>query len=731
MIRSKINLEWELGYCLPGEPDTMKWAPARVPGAVQLDVASAEGYESWTYADNWKDYLWMEDSNFTYRCRFERPVMRNGEELYFISKGIDYSFSIRINGHELLRQEGMFTPVKLGLDEYLEEQNEILVHIFPVPKKQEEPADHTQAASSVKPAVSYGWDWHPRLIPSGIWDESYLQLLPASHLEDVSLLYVLNEDLKAADLEVVSTGRKLEGCRLNFKLSDRGGTVVHKQQMELAEGGGTLAFQLKDPELWWPHDQGTPCLYHYSAELHDRQGSLLQNVDGACGFRRVRLVMNQGGWDDPLGFPKTRSVAPIQLEINGRQVFCKGSNWVNPEVFPGIIGVEQYDELTGRALEANFNILRTWGGAIVNKQAFHALCDRKGIMVWQEFPLACNNYEGTADYLRVLVQESDSIIRRIRKHPSLVIWSGGNELFNGWSRMTDQSLAIRLLNSKCLELDPHTPFIPTSPIYGMGHGHYVFRDPGSGEEVFSIMNSARKTAYTEFGMPSPSSVDILKSFIPKNELWPPAPGGIWESHHAYNAWVGDTWLMQDMIEDYFGKSRNLEELVKHGQILQSEGYTAIFEESRRQKPYCSMALNWCYNEPWPTAANNNLISFNGELKPAFWAVSKACRPQMASARNYKFVWQEGELFRTELWMLNDRYEKLEPGIVRAKLFSGLEVIELGEWKHGGAGENSNLQGPCLERVLPRLNQDRFTLKLEVEGQPGQNSSYLFLYRLLE
>lgn len=730
MAKEIIKLKWELGYRLPGEPELEKWTSAGVPGAVQLDVAKAEGYKPWFKGDNWKDYLWMEDCSFIYRGSFDKPDLGLGEKLYFISKGIDYTFTISINGQELLQQEGMFTPVKLGLDEFLEEKNEILVKIFPVPKKQAEPADLRQASSSVKPAVSYGWDWHPRLIPSGIWDETFLEILPSSHLEDVSLQYVLNDDLSVANLEVEATGQSLEDCKLEFKLFDPEGAVVYQQQVAPGEAGKKFTFSLHNPKLWWPHDHGTPFLYQYAVTLHNARGNRLQTLAGTCGFRRVKLLMNQGGWENPSEFPKTRSVAPIQMEINGRQIFCKGSNWVNPEVFPGIISSDQYEKLTDRALEANFNIFRIWGGAIVNKQAFHELCDQKGIMVWQEFPLACNNYESTPEYLRVLEQESASIIKRIRSFPSLVMWSGGNELFNEWSGMTDQSLAIRLLNSQCLALDPHTPFISTSPLYGMGHGHYVFRDSDSGEEVYSLMNSARNTAYTEFGMPSPSSVEILESFLPEDELWPPVPGGVWESHHAYNAWIKDTWLMQDMIEDYFGKSKNLEELVNHGQLLQCEGYKAIYEEARRQKPYCSMALNWCYNEPWPTAANNNLISFNGDLKPAFWSVSKSCQPILASARNFKFVWQEGELFRTELWMLNDQYEKLDPGIIRAKLISGKEVIELGEWRHEGAEKNTNLQGPCLELVLPSLNADRFNLEIEVEGHPDYNSSYLFLYRAL-
>jgi len=171
------------------------------------------------------------------------------------------------------------------------------------------------------------------------------------------------------------------------------------------------------------------------------------------------------------------------------------------------------------------------------------------------------------------------------------MWSGGNELFDSWSGMTDQSLAIRLLNSQCYLLDPLTPFIPTSPVYGMGHGHYVFRDLQTGIEVYNWMNSATGTAYNEFGMPGPSPVEILKTIIPENELFPPEKGTSRESHHAFNAWVGDTWLCKDFLAAYFGKPNSLEELVEQGQWIQCEGYKAIYEEARRQKPYCAMASN--------------------------------------------------------------------------------------------------------------------------------------------
>jgi beta-mannosidase len=726
MAQTPIELNWTLEYETDNDPGKLKQAEAHVPGAVQLDIAKAEGYSHYYYAENWKDYLWMEDHEFEYVCRFIKPSLENGELLVFRSLGIDYEFEITFNGTKLLQQEGMFTPVSLDLTSLLKVQNEIRIKIYPIPKKHPLPADRSQASASVKPAVSYGWDWHPRLVPSGIWDDTWVEIVPETHLKEVRVQYSLSENMDEAFVKAEALGNNLSGCKMAWILSDAKGNMVDMGFMRAYNDRGVLYTKISNPELWWPHDHGEPYLYTYSIELTNPSGNFLQTMEGKIGFRKVKLIMNEGAWSEPEGFPKTRSVAPIQLEINGRKIFCKGSNWVNPEIFPGIINDDRYEELLDRAREANFNMLRVWGGGIVNKESFHDLCDEKGILVWQEFPLACNNYEDSPEYLEILKQEAESIIRRVREHPSLAMWSGGNELFNSWSGMTDQSLAIRMLNSLCLELDPNTPFISTSPLMGMGHGHYVFRDQETGEEVYSTMSGAHNTAYTEFGIPSPSSVEILEAIIPEKEMWPPREGTSWESHHAYNAWVGETWLMPDMIEEYFGRTASLEELVERGQLLQCEGYKAIYEEARRQKPYCSMALNWCFNEPWPTAANNSIINWPNFPKPAFYAVQRACRPVLASARNFKLSWEKEEQFSTQIWMLNDLYQKIEQGVLTASLVAGKKKMELGTWEFGALKANTNMEGPVLKAQLPRWKADRFTLHLEVEGHPEYNSDYTFL-----
>lgn len=714
-------LKWELGYAKSASETPSKWIPATVPGAVQLDIAKAEKYAPYYFAEHWKDYLWMEDQFYTYRASFSKPDLKAGERAVFVSKGIDYQFRIFLNGEELLAQEGMFTPVILDLTDRLKDKNELKILVFPAPKLREKPADRSQAAHVAKPAVSYGWDWHPRLVPLGIWDETYLEIQPASFIDDFHVNYNLNKELTQAKIKLEISGKNLDNLPFVWTLKDETGREVFK-----SEGKTELTFS--NPQLWWPHDHGKPYLYTSTVQLFDASGKVIQTKESKIGFRRIKLVMNEGAWREPDGFPKSRSVPPAQLEINGRKIFCKGTNWVNPEIFPGIITHERYNQLLDLAVEVNFNILRVWGGGIVNKESFFELCDEKGLLVWQEFPLACNNYPDDAHYLSILKQESASIISRVRKHPSLAFWSGGNELFNSWSGMTDQSLPLRLLNSQCLELDPNSPFIPTSPLMGMAHGNYVFRDMQTKEEVFSNMARARYTAYTEFGMPAPASVEVLKTIIPKEELWPPKPGTSWESHHAHNAWVGNTWLCQDIIEDYFGVSNTLEELVANGQLLQGEGYKCIYEESRRQKPYCAMAANWCYNEPWPTAANNSLLSYPAIPKPAFYAVKNACRPVLASAQFSKYKWMEGETFFADVWILNDLPKEVPAGKVKIKLVAGTSEIILLNWDFSAMKANVNQTGPTVRCQLPAWKTDRFKVILEVEGHPEYNSEYTLAYQ---
>jgi beta-mannosidase len=719
MTRNRLPLSgWTVGHTTTPTAVPNKFVPSEVPGAVQLDWAKAEGWAPHWKADNFKQYGWMEDVYWLYRVSLPSSQVDVGRRRMLVLRGVDYQFEVRINGVAVFQQEGMFKPVEIDVTSNLGANLEILV--WPAPKYSKAHRPKAEASRSCKPSVSYGWDWHPRLIPLGIWDDAFLEDRSASFLEKAAVHYTLNDDLTSASLHletVVSAPQP--GQSLRFTLNGANGKTV-----ATVSGSQKLSALLSNPQLWWPNGQGEAYLYSSLVELLDASGTVIDAHAAKIGFRRARLVMNEGAWEEPAAFPKSRSVPPITLEINGRRIFAKGSNWVNPDIFPGTITAETYRPLIQMAKDAHFNIFRTWGGAIVNKASFFEQCDAAGIMVWQEFPLACNDYADDPNYLRVLDQESRAIIERLAQHPSVCLWCGGNELFNVWSGMTDQHKALRLLNRNCYDLDPETPFLPTSPVMGMGHGDYRFRDE-KGREVYQMFAQARNTAYTEFGCPGPSDADYIASFTPPEELFPPAPGGTWEHHHAFGAWgvAPSSWLFPELIAEYFGEMTSLEQLVSYGQLMQAEGYKCLYEEARRQKPFASMALNWCYNEPWPSAANNSLINWPARAKPAFHAVAQSCRPVLASARLPQFSWIAEDLFKAELWLLNDSPSPVPAGRMKCVLCMDGKEVPLVTWDFPETPANQNLAGPVARALLPVGQANVFEVVVRVEGRPELDSTY--------
>ncbi len=710
--RSLPSASWQLARLSSADalPASADWIPATVPGAVQPDWARAHSLPDLHFGQNVRAYDGLEDFFWLYRTTVPAEKLAAGERLILAGGGLDYHAEFRVAGHLVLTHTGLCTPFELDLTDVAPASLlEILIH--PAPKRQASPDDRSQAAHVTKPAVSYGWDWHPRLITLGLCEDIRFSVRPAAHLRHVDFSYTLADDYSSAHITV--TAETSTPVAFTWKLRDPEGRVV----LESAEPSATLP----SPRLWWTHDHGEPVLYTLEvtltapgADTHIRR----------IGLRRVRLVMDEGAWGQPADFPKSRNYPPITLELNGRYLFARGTNWVAPEIFTGLITAETYRPLLELARDAHFNLLRCWGGAQVSKESFFEQCDVLGLLVWQEFPLACNYYSDSPAYLADLDRESRAIIRRVRQHPSLGFWCGGNELFNAWSGMDDQSHPLRLLNRNCFDLDRSTPFIPTAPIGGMGHGDYRFRDE-KGRDVFQIFQGSANTAYSEFGCPGPSPVAYLKTFIPEAELWPVLPGTSWETHHAFNAWDMEptSWLCTAIIEHYFGKAASLEQLVARGEWLQCEGYKSVFEEARRQSPRCSMALNWCYNEPWPSAANNSIINYPAAPKPSYYAVQAACRPLLSSARIPKFQWAAHELFSAELWLLNDHPAAQTGGELVATLECDGHSTELLRWNFATLDPQQTLAGPSVRAVLPDTDSGEFVLVLSVAGHPDWDSRY--------
>ena len=714
-------LNWSVGYTKdPGKlPEEMY--PAVVPGAVQADYARAKELPPVQFGNNFMDYAWMEDLYWLYQAELDFSLAAD-QAAALVFKGIDYRYEIRIDGEVLKAGEGMFTPVEVDVSGYAGKAHTLQVLLFPVPKDPTGKADtRDEARRSCKPAACYGWDWHPRLISSGIWDEAGLVIRNRKHIKTLDASYILSEDLRS--------------CRVDVRLEVSGDCTVVTRILDgdqvVTEGTGTaLSLTLTDPKLWYPVGYGAQPLYTLEACVLTEDGLVLDTRTRKLGLRRSRMVMNEGSWREPSKFPKGRSDAPATLEINGRRIFAKGSNWVNMELYPGEATREKYEVLLKQVKECNMNILRIWGGGYVNKEAFFELCDEMGIMVWQEFPLACNEYPNEDSYLSVLEQEATSVIRRLRTHPCVVLWCGGNELFNSWSRMTEQHHALRLLDKVCYTEDRFTPYLMTSPLNGMAHGHYKNYDETNKEEFISVVIKSNNTAYTEFGAPGAADPDYIRKYCPARDYADRnGDNPVWKAHHAYGAWLGDTWLRGPEADYYFGGYRDTEDLCHKTRFIQAMCYRSLFEEMRKQWPHCSMALNWCFNEPWPCFANNSLVSWPAEVRPAYYAVQAALRPALASLRTERHLWKAGEVFSAEVWLLNDSIEALEDLTVEVSYSIGDgPVVFWGSLRKDRLDAQTNAKCGAVSFLLDADKPCKFTVSLKVPGHPQMDSDYTYLCR---
>lgn len=690
---------WEVGPSddSPSSPD--EWVSASVPGAVQLDWARAHDWPDYSWDCEATRYIGLEDRFWHYRA--DLPEFPEGTACRLVLRDVDHHAVVCSGGRVLAEGGGIGQDLSVDLEAELSGQP-IEIILSPAPKVPDT-LGRDRARETTKAPVSYGWDFHPDLIPLGITGGAWVEALAPNHLRGVCWRDRLADDFSRADFEVraevVGSGR-VRAC-----LADPDGKEVWSDSVE-AEAAGSIRLcgAVDAPRLWWPRGHGAPERYTLRLELESEasasgSGSMIERK---VGFRRSRLTMAPGQWDEPEAFPKSRSLPPMSLEVNGRRIFAKGANLVGPDIFPGTVDDARWHQLVARAVEANMNVIRVWGGSAAPKEAFFEACDAAGIMVVQEFPLACNAYPDKKDYLEELADAARALLERLAFHPSRILWSGGNELFNAWSGMTDQSHALRLIAAMAWQEDPDTPFVPTLPVEGVGHGYYLFRDPQSGVEVFELFQSARNTGYTEFGVPGTTSEAGIHAIVPAEELWPPRTVGAWKLHSGMEAWDVEptSYLCMSTIEHYWGPQPDLAALIEKSQWLQCEGHKAIIEEGRRQRPFCGWAVLWCLNEPWPTVANQALLAYPDTPKPAFEAVAAAMRPTLASARIPKFQWCAGEMFTAELHLLHDAPEPRPAVSVRVSLRAGAWSKTLLQWEAEAGPADCDLAGPTVRFVLP-------------------------------
>jgi len=671
-----LGQEWRMRRAYaPDTRDVHGWHPATVPGSVVADLVAAGEVADPRVDRNSRHCEWVADRTWVYRRHVALTEPLDGRRVVLHFEGIDHAAEVFYNGEPVGAHEGMFTPAEFDVTAALtSDDNVVSVVLAPAPANQPQVGDSALVATT-KSRMTYGWDFCPRLVHLGVWDSAWLDVVDGVRITDVHARPRLGAGLARAEVAWEATvqvegpgGLTVEAAVvLDGEVVARQARTTVPAEAALSLGG---SLTVERPALWWPNGAGDQPLYELRVHARLEAGGE-DTREARFGIRRIELVANQSA---PPG------ARPYTFVVNGVRIYAQGWNWVPLDLHHGVDDPERLAHLVQLAARAHVNLLRVWGGGLIEKESFYDLCDSHGIMVWQEFPLSSSGMASRPSsdpgYVGRVAAAAERIVVRRRNHPSLALWCAGNELNDAAGLPLDDSEpVVAALREVVGRLDPDRAWLPTSPTgpHAICSLEAIERDPHGQHDVHgpwehqgldgqrTLFNQATSLLHSEFGVEGLTNLSTLAAFLSPRHRWP--------ANRSNPYWVhrGDWWINTPLVERAFGGSiDDLQTLVAASQLLQAEGLRYAVEANRRRQWRNSGSLPWQFNEPFPNGFCTSAVDYRGRPKAAYHEVAAAYRPLHASARFATLAWQGRGDFAAQLWVHSSR-ERLDGAQLQAAL----------------------------------------------------------------
>ncbi|HYJ86773.1 MAG TPA: glycoside hydrolase family 2 protein [Pyrinomonadaceae bacterium] len=608
------------------------WHSATVPGCVHTDLLNNKLIDDPFYRDNEKKLQWISKTDWEYHTTFNvasEILARDNLDLIF--EGLDTYANVFLNDKPLLDADNMFRTWRTDSKRLLRAGTNTLRirfrspinEVLPIMAKMnyQLPAGNDQGEKTSphtrKAPYQFGWDWGPRFVTSGIWRPVYLEAWNNARLED---LHILQSHVTAdaarltAEIEIVANINASATIVVDNITSK---SVAAKRTVTLAPGVNrvSLDFVIPRPALWWPNGLGAQPLYSFKARLLI-DGKSIDSKTTRTGVRSVELRQKQD-----------ESGKSFTFVINGVPIFAKGANWIPADSFPTRITQARYRQLLESVRDTNMNMVRVWGGGIYEHDDFYELSDEMGILVWQDFMFGCSLYPGDQPFLDNVRQEAIDNVKRLRNHPSIVIWVGNNEIESGWfhwgwkdqfpAKLWDDYLKLfyGVLPEVCASLDPSRPYWPASPSSNleadpdsqkMGDSHYW--QVWHASLPFSEYTKQRPRFMSEYGFQSLPQLETVNSYTVPADHDIESPVMMAHQRHPR----GNPLIREYMLREY-SAPKDFESFLYVSQVLQAEGIKIGAEHLRRIMPHNMGSLYWQLNDTWP-AASWSSIDYTGRWK---------------------------------------------------------------------------------------------------------------------
>jgi len=596
--------------------DAADWLQTAVPSSVftgLINVGKIKQVDIDTYPEN---FSWVSEKPWIYRKIFDAPQkIFDSDRIDMVFEGLDTIASIWLNDKLIGKTNNMFIPHRFDVTGLLKPQNNSLLVKF-------DPATHyakhlmsryTSFGESEftnphrvyirKAQYQFGWDWCPSLPGCGIWQPVRIEAIKKACIDE---LHIRTVDCNShyADVKITVKLDTVAGekflCALT--LSSHKDNIRQELTFEPGENTQSTLIRIENPLLWWPAGYGPQNLYKLDVELLN-SGQIIDQTQRQIGIRTIKLNLAPDEHGENFRF-----------EINGRPVYAKGANWIPASIFAGSVTDEDYEQLLHAAADANMNMLRVWGGGYYETEKFYNLCDRLGIMVWQDFMFACAYYPDRKWFLRQIKTEAAQVIKRLRNHPSLVLWCGNNEIdmmhstgkFGKNRKFHGRTIYHRLLPQLVADLDPDANYIPTSPLaqnedFKTGRWLTMHQwDVWSGHQpVWHYLCPAEDIPrfVPEFGFQSLPSLKTIRNFCPPQQLYIGS-----QTLEKHNYQLDGNSRLHRYIADLFGTAQNLEQFVYLSQVTQARAIKTYVEHLRAHNSKNNGVLFWQLNDCCPAVS---------------------------------------------------------------------------------------------------------------------------------
>lgn len=656
-FRQGATVEQPRNPTLPAPPPvvkdetTQRWRPATVPGDIHLDLLEQKLIQDPFYGINEAKLQWISSADWEYRTHVDLPsglIARQHLELVF--DGLDAYALVYLNDQLILTANNQFRIWRVDVKPYIQSGSNTLRVVFPAQDKAAEavarrdpwyPRNTVPAKSYVrKAAYEHGWDWGPVFVTSGIWRPVAFEGWDAARIED---FHVKQSDVSTATAHLLAeveiqagadTPATIEVASTLYNPTssgskDRSGLGSSKPRTEnvtLHPGTNliTVPVEVLKPRLWFPAGYGAQPLYDFIATVriggHDEKRPL------RIGLRSLQLRRDVDQWG--------RS---FEFIVNGIPIFAKGADVIPSDSFANRVTPNKYRAMLESARDANMNMVRLWGGGYYEDDAFYNVCDELGILVWHDFMFGNEWQPGTYDFKLNVEKEAEDQLRRLRNHPSIVLWSGNNETEEAFHWLDRDKLdpAVRLqmwqdyltlfhgvLARAVARFDPEVPYWPSSPSadleqtsasYQSGDDHIW--DVWHGRVPFSTYEQHHARFVSEYGFQSFPEMRTIESFT-KPEDRSGILTEVMLAHQKNNE--GNSLIRDYLLRDY-PEPKDFASFLYVSQVLQAEGIKLGAEHLRRERPRTMGSIYWQLNDCWPVASWSSIDSFGRWKALQFYA----------------------------------------------------------------------------------------------------------------